>query len=130
MTMGITDWLILASLAASLAVVVLKHKIPVETKPVITNYDTGIDIARDLYREACEFAKVTFDLRHGIEKGYDLQEDYRLYDYHELLFLDKCGQFYLWCQNRGITPVDYSDAKENVDEALHPLADARKRDIC
>lgn len=114
--MGASDWVILASLLVTLAVVVLKHKIPVDTKPVITNYDTGIDIARDLYREACEFAKVTFDLRHSIEKGYELQEDYALYDYHERLFLDKCGQFYLWCQNRGIQPIEYPDAKENTDK--------------
>ena len=105
------DYIILAGIIVAV-VVVLKHKTPINTKPVITNYDTGIDIARELYREACEFAKVTFDLRHSIEKGYELQEDYRLYDYHEQLFLDKCGQFRLWCENRGIVSREYYDAKE------------------
>lgn len=109
-----SDYIILSALLLIAIALALNYKIPTDTKPAITNYDTGIDIARELYREACEFAKVTFDLRHSIEKGYDLQEDYRLYDYHERLFLDKCGQFRLWCENRGIASQEYEDAREEM----------------
>ena len=81
-----------------------------DNKPAITNYDTGIDLARELYREACAFAKVTFDVRHSIEKGYDLEEDRALYNYHEELFLTNAGRFMTWAENRGIQRVQYDTA--------------------
>lgn len=114
--MGTFDYIIMGAFVCAGVIMALTHKVPTDTEPLITNYDTGIDIARELYREACEFAKVTFDLRHSIEKGYDLQEDYRLYDYHEALFLDKCGQFRLWCENRGIASKEYENALEGMGD--------------